>query len=233
MTERTLVGHYPTPWGMSIPMYRWADDPDPERLWTDLDGTLTMVGIYSERDRARCKDAYQAAVSNDRIPFEFFLEHGGRKPPKVPLPRPHKPVYPTLPRGFDMDIPIENWVTLVLDVSSWSKRADALLEVIDSNVTAAGQWSAPPEVIAIGLQHLLTASLEHLPDTEIDCLEGAALYVLSLHDEWIAAGTEWLRPVARTWLSDWIGRHKGCRRFARLCRKANPELPTWIVGGAA
>lgn len=228
-----LLGHIPSPYGVPLSVFEDPTFPEgsDESYRHSIDDCMTIAGIHAPGDRDRCRIAIKAAMGKGGVPFEIFLQHGGRKVPREPIGRPAEPIYPKLPRNHEMDIPIENWVTLVLDHSRWDERAAALLDVIGGNTEAASGWGTPPEVLALGLQHLLTAALEHLAEAEIDCLEAAAIYACCLHDEWSEPAVRWLEPVRSTWFADWIAERPGYRAFARLCRSVNPDLPSWIGGG--
>lgn len=227
-----LIGHIPSPYGVPMAVYRDPNAPaDSDDCYHhDIDGCMTLAGIHGLEARTKCKAAIHAASGKGRVPFSIFEEHGGRKIPREPLPMPWQPIYPKLPHTHGMDLPIENWVTLVLDFSQWDKRAAALLDIIAGNTKAAAGWDMPPEILGFGLQHLLTAALEHLGETEIDCLEAAALYAVTLHDEWSESAVRWLSPIRDSWLADWITARPRYRDFAKVCQSINPDLPSWIGG---
>ncbi|PPQ40467.1 hypothetical protein SAMN06265338_102224 [Rhodoblastus acidophilus] len=231
MTATSLgkpLGFIPSPYGTSIAVY---GDRDDENSWVhDIEGCMDMAGVYGAANRAACRAAFKARAGNS-ITFDIFTDHGGRKVPKVALPRPRQPVYPTLPRGCDMDIPIENWITLALECSNWTTRADALIDICHSNLTHADGFTLPPEIHAIALQILLTATVEHMPDEEIDCIEAAAIYAFTNHAEWSRAGVKWLAPFNKTWFRDWVAKRPKYRTFAAAVRLVDPDLPAWIDGG--
>lgn len=228
------IGHYPTPYGVSVPVYfdRGRHDDEAECYFHDIDGCMTLVGIYGESNRQRCRAELKANLGKGGVPFEIFLKHGGRKALYVDLAKPADPVYPRLPHDMDMDIPIENWVTLTMEHAWWHTRADILLEIIASNLDNSETWDLPQEIHALALSQMLTASLEHLTEKDIDCIEAAAIYALTLHyREWSAPAVEWLTPFRKTWFRDWIAKRPAYGRFAKLMRIINPELPKWIEGG--
>lgn len=227
-----LLGHIPSPYGVPLSVFEDPSFPEgsDESYHHNIDDCMTIAGIHDPGDRARCWSAIKAAMGKGGVPFSVFEQHGGRRVPREPITRPAEPIYPTMPKDAEMDIPIENWVTLVLDHPNWSERAAALVGVIGGNIEAASGWDTPPEILAFGLQNLLTAALEHLGETEIDCLEAAAIYACTLHDEFAMPAERWLEPVRATWFADWIAERPGYRTFASLCRSINPDLPSWIGG---
>lgn len=228
------IGQLPTPYGVSVPVYfdRGRHVDENECYFHDIDGCMSLAGIYGAEARKRCKAEVKAASAKGSFAFDIFLKHGGRKVPYADLPKPADPVYPRLPHDMDMDIPIENWVTLTMEHAQWNTRADALLEIIASNLDNSETWDMPQEIHALALSQMLTASLEHLTETEIDCIEAAAIYAVTLHySEWSEPAVRWLEPFRDTWFRDWIGSRPAYSRFARLMRIINPELPLWIAGG--
>jgi hypothetical protein len=131
---------------------------------------------------------------------------------------------------MDLDIPIENWVTSVLEHRGWNTRAPQLLEIIGSNLDNSATWDLPQEIHALALSQMLTASLEHLTEKEIDCIEAAAMYALTLHyDEWAEGAVQWLQSIRKTWFPHWKAKHPNYARFAKLMRTINPALPAWIA----
>ena len=76
---------------------------------------------------------------------------------------------------------------------------------------------------------IVTSALEHLAEKEIDCLEAAAFYALSVHDKWQEAGLRWLNPVADTWFKDWVAERPTYRKFAKLSKESGEKLPPWIA----
>jgi len=230
------IGQLPTPYGVSVPVYfdRSRHVDENECYFHDIDGCMTMAGVHGERNRQRCKDEIKANLGKGGVPFDIFLKHGGRKMLYIDLEKPANPVYPRLPHDMDMDIPIENWVTLVMEHARWNTRAETLLDIIASNLDNSETWDMPQEIHALALSQMLTASLEHLTETEMDCIEAAAMYALTLHySEWSKPAVEWLTPFRDTWFRDWNAGRPNYSRFAKLMRIINPELPSWIIGGAA
>ncbi|CAH1696806.1 conserved hypothetical protein [Hyphomicrobiales bacterium] len=206
--------YYPTPYGVTIPVF--LDPDDPENFWHDIDGCMTMAAIHGKKARARCRKAIRGAMGKGGVPLDLLLEHGGRKVPRVALCRPERSVYKATLGGVGIDEILENWVTLALDHPSWDERAEGLLNVIEGNLTWSKDWDAPPEVCALGIAHLLTAAIEHLTEEHIDCLEAAALYALTLHPQWVNAAVEWLSPFSETWFADWIADRPAYRELAQF-----------------
>ena len=220
-----FLGYIPGPYGRDIGVHRAGSGEDGYVF--DLDASMDFAGIYRQRDRDACRADYDRLKGRGTIPFDIFYNNGGHKIPKEKIVRPKQPIYPTLPMKAAPGIPVENWVTLAMDATGWKTRADSFLEVIGSNLDHADGWR---DVLSIGLQIILTAALEHLPDEEIDCLEAAAFYALTVHPEWSEAGLRWLEPFKATWFRDWAERHPIYCRFAGRCRFENPKLPAWLAG---
>lgn len=222
-----------SPYGVSVPVYRDTDMPaEDERAYhLDVDGCMTLAGIYGAEDRQRCRAAIKGALGKGGVPFDIFLQHGGRQAVLVTLTRPLDPIYPTLPRDTPDDIPIDAWVTVAMDAARWDQRAAGLVHILADNMRLSEDWELPEALRAIGLQHLLTAALEHLCEKEIGHLEAAALYAVSLHKEWQGPALAWLEPLRATWFADWIAARPGYVAFATACRKADPNLPSWLAGG--
>ncbi|WP_378947800.1 hypothetical protein [Mesorhizobium sp. ANAO-SY3R2] len=227
------IGQLPTPYGVSVPVYfdRDRSPVEDDCYFHDIDGCMTLAGVHGTENRGRCAAEIRANMGRGGIDFGIFLKHGGRKALYLLLENPVAPVYPRLPHDMDIDIPIENWVTLAMDCSRWDKRADVMLEIIASNLDHSATWDLPLELHALALSQMLTASLEHLVETEIDCLEAAAMYALTLHySEWSKVGVEWLASLRSTWFADWRDTRPSYKRFAKLMRVINPDLPGWIAG---
>jgi hypothetical protein len=199
------------------------------RYFHDMDGCITLAGIHNPGNRARCKAALKAAMGKGGVPFQLFLDHGGRMVQREALTRPSQPVYPNLPRDCEPDIPIENWITAALDQAEWHGRAATLLDIIGGNLEQGADWTLPPEILALSFRTLLTAVLEHVPAEDIDCLEAAALFALTAHQEWTAPAIRWLEPIWDTWFADWKASRDAYRKFAGMCRAINPDLPEWIA----
>lgn len=226
-----FLGFIPGPYGRDIGVHRGNVGGDDEYVF-DFDASMDFAGIYHKHDRDACRAAYDRLSGRGSVPFDIFLDNGGCKIPKEKIVRPKHAVYPTLPMKDAPGIPIENWVTLCMDAENWRDRAKAFGEICASNFESAKSWNMPPEILAVGLQHLITASLEHLAEQEIDCLEAAAFYALTMHDDWRGAGLRWLKPFRSTWFRDWVQKNPGYATMAKTCRAANPDLPKWIEGGA-
>lgn len=231
MSEMKPAGHIPSPYGVPLAVFEDPSEPvgGDNRYFHDMDGCMTLAGIHNPSDRARCKAALKAAMGKGGVPFQIFLDHGGRKIPKEPIPRPSEAVYPRLPRDCGTTIPIEAWITLALDHADWCGRARVLLKIIDENLDRSDGFDLPPEIIGLSLQALLTASIEHIGDKEIDCLEAAALFALTSHHEWTEPAIRWLAPIHDTWFADWKQSRPAYREFAGICCTINPDLPGWIA----
>ncbi|MEF2548997.1 hypothetical protein VQ045_17700 [Aurantimonas sp. E1-2-R+4] len=199
---------------------------------------MDIAGIHDPKQRDRCFKALSEKVAkNGSVSFQVLLDHGGQKVPKVPLPRPTDDVYPTIPSDPSLNFPTEAWVTATMDAPDWAARANILLEILGSNLEQMRSWNLPGDIDGAikghSLSLILTSALEHLHEAEIDCLEQAAFYVLTAHDEWSEAGVEWLRPYRRTWFRDWVADRPVYREFAGIMRSVNSDLPTWIRKGVA
>lgn len=229
------IGKLPTSYGVSVPVYfdRGRSAVEDECYFHDIDGCMTLAGVHGKENRERCASEVKAALGRGKIDFNVFMKHGGHKARYVDLKKPRDPVYPRLPRDMEIDIPVENWVTMVMDHAAWNRRVDTLLNIIGSNLDNSETWDLPQGVHALALSQLLTASLEHLVEKEIEGIEAAAMYALTLHySEWSKPGIEWLTPFRKTWFADWMNARPIYGRFAKLMRVINPELPEWVAGGA-
>lgn len=226
--KRDFVGHIPGPYGVDLAVYRFPDKQD--EFYHDFDTCMDMAGIYHRHDREACRAAYETLKGRGSVPFNIFIDHGGRIIPKEKIGRPESSIYPSLPQKQDADIPVENWVTIVMDAENWRDRASALNGIYATNFEQDGIAGLPQGLVSFGLQLLLTATLEHLHEEEIDCIEAAATYALTVHAEWRDAGIRWLTPFRDTWFRDWIAKNPGYATMAKACCAATPGLPVWISG---
>ena len=215
---------FPTPYGVSVPV---CDHPSvPGEYIFSMEAAAICAGIYDPKERARFVADCTVAK---RCNMTKLGEYGGAPVPRLPLCRPSSPAYPQIPKGDEFAIPIENWITAVMDLHRWCDRADKLLEIIEMNFRGHDRSFEP--ILTLALQIMLTSTLEHLAEPEIDCLEGAAFYALSTHPEWSGPAVTWLKPMADIWFKDWVADRPMYRRFATLCQ-ADSDLPQWITGGA-
>ncbi|MEC5383072.1 hypothetical protein VSX64_19775 [Aurantimonas sp. C2-6-R+9] len=229
------LGNIPGPYGKPIAVF--ASPNHPGEFFHDTDGCMDMAGIHNSKDRARCR-AELGTGNGQSMKLDVLWRNGGRKVPKVALPKPAKSAYLDIPREPKIDEVKESWVSLVLDHADWASRAEALLDVIEGSAKEARSWTIAGSdsfefVHAFSMSILLTSALEHLTEPEIDCLEAAAFYALAAHDEWSEAGIEWLHPYRRTWFRDWVADRPVYREFAGIMRSVNSDLPTWIRKGVA
>ena len=229
MSALRKVGTFPTPYGVAVDVFDALDASDPDAVTFSLDAAALAGGIY---DPERRKAFAQRCVAIGRADLSIMDEFGGGAPPRLRLQAPAKPLYPTLPKGMDMDIPIEAFVTLMMDRHRWCDRAEALLPAVDGNLAhAAAWWPDLPELMGLAMAMLVTASLEHLHETEIDCIEAAAIYALSEHEQWSEAGLHWLTPFKDTWARDWIEARPAYRRWAAARISEGSRVPAWLAGG--
>ena len=230
------IVHIPGPYGKKIAVFAAPDLPG--EFAHDMNGAMDFAGIHDPKQRERCfKALNEKWAEHGSVQFQLFLDHGGRKIPKVLLPRPKKDVYPSIPSDPSMNFPTEAWVTVTMDAPDWAERAETLLDILGSNLEQMRSWDIPGDIDGaikgLALSLILTAALEHLQEPEIDCLEQASFYALTAHPEWSEAGVEWLRPFRKTWLRDWVADRPVYREFASIVRKANSDLPAWISKGVA
>ena len=226
------LAYVPSPFGPEVGLhYDATRGADPKSHWFHaFDDAMTVRGVYGSKSRRQCKAEFKKRTAAG-LPLDDLLEKYGTTVPREDLNQPRH-LYPLLADKVDMDL-IEKWVTMALDAAHWHQRAE-FFEVQADFFLARDVWSkGPPESRQRGanvLCHILTATLEHLPDRHIGCIQAAAFYALSLHPQWASAGVNWLSPVKDTWLADWLEQHPHYREFARLCRINNPDLPSWISG---
>jgi len=233
------IGAIPSPYGVPINVYfdRTRADDEADCYFHDMDGCMTMAGIHDPAARSRCKEAVKAVMGRGGIPFQVFTDHGGHKVPKVAITSPLVPAYTEmksiLSHSTEAKAVVENWVTLALDQRDWATRTTAFLEATGSARKSMKEWSAPDFVGGIVLSKSMTAGIEHLAETEIDCLEAAAFYAISSHQMWRAAGVSWLEQFRGTWFRDWARKRPAYRRLACACTEAFPDIPAWLVSGGA
>jgi hypothetical protein len=184
------------------------------------------AGIHDPEKRAQFVAAVNARQS---MPVSMLFEFGGMRPPKIALLRPLRPAYPQVHEVGGM--PVEAWVDRIMDCSQWDERADGFEDIFGACLSNLPDL--PGFVNAVALSIMLAATLEHVGEAEIDCLEAAAYYALCAHPEWRQAGLEWLQPVRATWFRDWTKRRPQFASFARMCRDADATLPAWIDGSHA
>jgi len=201
----------------------------PEDYVFPLESAAVMAGIYQADERARfCRMVQERGSFNPADVGDF----GGHVVPRVPLPRPKKPISPQIEQEVGADIPLDAWVDELFRQDMWHRRIAWLEETIDGNLDEAKGWQVPSEILAIGLVNVMTAAFEHLPDQELDDLDQAAWFALTSHEEWQKAALKWLTPFKDTWFKDWVAARPRYRRFAAVSRKIN-DLPLWICGGQA
>jgi len=220
------IRKFPSPYGQLIDVFPGKDRHNSEGHVLSADGMAILFGIHDPEQRKRFAEI---CAREGRLSSEHLRDVGGHMIPKIPLSRPAKPATYELPGGIEIGIPTDAWIDHLLETKTWFDRSKWLEKTIADNLNTAKSWKIPPEFVALGLQTILTAGLEHLPDREIACLEMAAWFAMSAHDEWRDAGLRWLEPFRTTWLYDWLAERPRYRRFARLCRKLDPTLPSWIA----
>jgi hypothetical protein len=199
-----------------------------------LEATAVAAGIYEpERRRAFCEDAVLVAKAGGDF-LALLSRHGGGRVLRVPLPRPDRHAYDAfsvqpggtnVPSGSLRDV-VDDVVTKVADHHRWCDRAGALLAYCEVQYRATK--SVPPSVAGCGLSILIAAVLENLGESEIDCLEAAAFYAVSAHEEWNHAGRTWLMPVRKTWLADWMKARPVYRKLAVLVSHTETHVPPWL-----
>jgi hypothetical protein len=232
MSALRKIGTFPTPYGISVDVHEASDPRDPEAFTFTLEAAAVAGGIYSPLQRAafvrRCNEI-------GRADLDIMKDFGGGSPPRIKLKQPSQPIYPSLPRDSEMDIPIEAFVTLLMDRHRWCDRAAALLPAVDGNLQRAEGWASSafplPKVMGLAMGLIVTGALEHLHEQEIDCIEAAAIYALSEHKQWSSAGVEWLASFKETWFRDWVEARPAYRRWAAARISEGADLPPWLAGG--
>lgn len=237
------IGQIPSAYGPMLDVFHDPNSsPNPDDCYFhDFEDCMTIAGVHGKANREKCLAEFRIIKGNEKtgeglVDFNIFLKNGGQKQKYEPLQKPTDPVYQRIPKTHGISGPVENWITLAMDVSSWYLRSDALLNIaIEGSFDESKKWSWPEltrdAFVSVSLQHLLTAALEHLAESEIDCIQAAALYALTLHPQWRQAGLNWLTPIKDTWFADWIRERPTYVRFARACRAFDSNsLPAWISG---
>lgn len=227
----------PSPYG---PLLNVFHDPNrSERLggpwFLDMDGVLTMAGIHDRRQReASFEDIRRRLDSGEPLSIYDIEKYGGRKVSPVAIGHPEASAYQALLAENNDTCPIESWVDMTLGTADWHKRSGAYQGTLRQTLEECGDAALPTDmrsaIIASRLSMLLTASIEHLHEREISCIQQAAFYAVTVHPEWISAALNWLEPIRDTWFADWLKSHPAYVNFARICRLANPDLPAWIAG---
>jgi hypothetical protein len=217
----------PSPYGVLVDLYPGKDPTNPEEYVFAIEAAAIMCGIYAPAERNRFTEL---SKTEGGFKTEQLKELGGHSVPIIPLPRPRDAISPTIPKSLELDIPVDAWVDRLLEFGTWWIRAQWLEQTIADNLEVAKGWNVAEELLTFGLQQILTSSLEHLPDTTIGCIEAAAWFALTAHEDWQRAALEWLQPFRETWYYDWVRAHPRYRRFARKCRQIDSDLPDWILG---
>jgi len=227
------IGQIASAYGPMLDVYHDPDrslDPD-ECYFHTLPDCMTLAGVHGEGNRERCTAEFQAMQKAGGVTFDVFLKHGGMKMRYLPLPKPGYSWCKALPPAND-DVPVEGWITSVLDCPTWVTRARVLQDIVAGNFENAKSFGLSDDALIAAYLQLTTAALEHLAEKEVSCIQAAAFYALSLHDEWASVGLDWLRPVRQTWFQDWVKENPTYRRMAFAAKSLKPTLPAWISGGA-
>ncbi|EHM01397.1 hypothetical protein HMPREF9946_02136 [Acetobacteraceae bacterium AT-5844] len=238
MTDQHLPSQfvYPTNYGVSVPVHPSPEPVDGEEgaFLFSLEATAVAAGIYEpERRAAFCAEA-SIAAQEGRSFLELLAKFGGAPVLRIPLPRPVRYAYesvPTSPGGASVpgaslrDV-VDELITGVSDHHRWCDRASALLAFMEVQSRVGN--SVPAPIRGRSMSILIAAVLENLGENEIDCLEAAAFYALSAHEEWSHAGRSWLMPVRKTWLADWIKDRPDYRKLAALVSHTDIHVPSWL-----
>jgi len=208
-----------------------GDATDDNNLMFSADHAAMLAGIHDKEQRA----AFARRVTESGYLDINWLEHFGGKPvPRVVLMAPAEPIYPSLPKGME-DMPVEAFVTMMMDRHRWCDRAQVLLSAVDANLAQSKSWQASilpmSKVMGLAMAILTTGALEHLHEEAIECIEAAAVYALSDHDQWRQAGIAWLEPVRETWFRDWRDARPAYQLWASARIEEGAELPAWLAGG--
>ncbi len=158
-------------------------------------------------------------------------------PFEVALGHPQRPVSRWEPISADADHVQAAWASAVLDTARWEDRCRIILDAY-AQVAERERELAPPgapfdEVYAASTAALLTAAIEHLGETKIRDMEAAAIYALTLHDEWFLPALSWLTRHGGAEFQHWVDERPTYRRFAADLRLTQRRLPAWLAGGEA
>lgn len=226
------AGRMPTPYGVRVEAMPDSDAGDDSNLAFAAESTALLAGIYDPEQRAAFASRVKQAGYVDA---KWLDDFGGRPIPRVRLETPDEPVAATLPRDNPDEVPTEAFLALVTNAHRWCDRVDPLLQAVEANLTQSRSWQASlvkaPKVAALVMAKLTTGALEHLHEEAIDCIEAAAVYALSDHEQWRQAGIAWLEPVRETWFRDWRDARPAYRLWAAARIEEGMELPAWLAGG--
>ena len=230
------IGKIPSPYGTMIDVYfdRSRHVDEDECYFHDMNGCMDVAGVYGDENRKKCFEAIKKSAPSGKVKMQIFLDHGGHTVPKVALPKAEESVYKRFAFPSEVQHVIENWVDIALETSNWTERAARLIDPgITQALASSRDWSLPVDirdtVISLSLGHMITSSLEHLNEPEIDCIEAAAIYSLTLHEGWRAAGIEWLQPFRKTWFKDWKRDKPVYREAATIIRAVDTDVPSWLA----
>ncbi|WP_320194989.1 hypothetical protein RMR10_012055 [Agrobacterium rosae] len=229
------IGKIPTPYGKMIDVYfdRSKHVDEDNCYFHDLNGCMDLFGVYGEENRKKCADAVKSRTINSGINSLVFMEFGGHKVPKVPIPAADESVYQRISLPIEAQNVVENWVDIALEAKNWTDRAARLIDpALALSIEQSKTFNLPADILdavtALSFGHMITSGLEHLHETEIDCIEAAAIYSISLHEAWRAAGIQWLKPFRKTWFKDWKRERPVYREAARLMREVDESVPVWL-----
>ncbi|MGY0794236.1 hypothetical protein ACW7BJ_33230 [Azospirillum argentinense] len=234
---RKLTKGWASPYGLEIAVELMKVD-DREEPMMSLESTAILLGIHDPSARRGFVEDMQASMAAGGGEMDSIVaKHGGGRVVTVALPPVTMPVYPRLPHdrhsghacveGVSLRDAVDSWVAALVEQPRWFDRSELLLAGFTEQMPMLNGVARRNDA-GLSLCTHLTATLENLGETGIDCLEQAAFYALTAHDPWRSAGREWLMPHRNTWVHDWIKDRPVYRRLARLVGMNFPDVPSWL-----
>lgn len=228
------AGNWATPYGVEITATAMDLNGKPEPMM-NAENMAIMLGIHDPEKRRGFADDLRALMKTGGSMDPLVAKFGGGKPARIPIQSPARAIYPTIPNdrgtgdatdGASLRDAVDSWVAIVADAPRWHERADTILDCIAKQAAEFGTMRR--DLAGMAMSNIVTAVLENLGEKEVNCLQQAAVYALSAHDPWRAAGRDWLLPHRRTWVRDWIAARPVYRRLAHLTGMVHRDVPSWL-----
>ncbi|WOH58524.1 hypothetical protein [Bradyrhizobium sp. BWC-3-1] len=141
----------------------------------------------------------------------FQMPDGSRCPGEF-LQRPEQPHYSTLPGALRKSPLVETWIDVALHTRSWPDRAVAFDQLIRELLDSDNEMSDSVQAV----RGLLTLAAEHLCERELTTLDAAQFYRPTLHEQWRAVGSRFIRCHRITEVRTWLKLHPGFDRVSKV-----------------